>query len=275
MNFQDTNHTIKSFIEKQPLYAKSSQLPTYDHEIYPGIIELECRRCNDIRPFHKPGYGHGIALPGIPTTPPKLTLGIHTLEYKCTGCLRDEFLCWIEVNLSENWMRKVGQIPPWSLRPDKIVSKLVSAHQDNYRKAVACESHGYGIAAYAYYRRIVEDVIDQLLDSLADLIEATEREKYADAIAETKKQTVAQAKIALVKELLPSALRPNGINPLSILHQSLSEGIHGKTDEECLEFAQHIRETLAFLADQIEAHRESSKRFTESMRALLDRKRVK
>lgn len=267
--------TVKSFIEEYPLYTKfSGELPKYERDIYPGIVMLECPTCKEVRPFHKPGHGAGVRWPGTPTmeAPPSLKGGIHPLEYDCTGCLKEKFLCWIEVNLKEKWMRKVGQIPAWSKRPDKVLARLVSSHQDNYRKGIACESHGYGIGAYAYYRRIVEDIIDELLASITELIEPSEKGKYMRAIEETKKTIVAQEKIALVRDLLPPVLRPDGMNPLSILHSSLSEGIHDKTDDECLELAQHIREALIFLANQIAVHRESSKRFTESMRKLLDRK---
>jgi hypothetical protein len=62
------------------------------------------------------------------------------------------------------------------------------------------------------------------------------------------------------------------VNPLSILHGSLSEGLHDETDEECLNSAKNIREVIIFLVNQISLHRESSKRFTDSMRKLLEKK---
>jgi hypothetical protein len=142
-------------------------------------------------------------------------------------------------------------------------------------QGLACESHGYGIGANAYYRRIVEEIIDELLESITELIDPHEKSKYLEAIEETKKTIVAQEKIALVKDLPPAILRPEGMNPLSILHSSLSEGLHERTDEECLEAAKHIREILIFLVNQIALHRESSRRFTASMRKLLERKNIK
>lgn len=266
---------ITNFIEESPLYTKfSGELPKYDRDLYPGIISMECSICKASRPFHKPGYGKGTAWPvaGDPPPPPPLKSGIHSLEYECTGCLKETFLCWIEVDVRQNWMRKIGQVPPWSKRQDKNLAKLLSSHQDYYKKGLACESHGYGIGANAYYRRIVEDIIDDLLASITDLIEPNEKEKYLKAIEETKKTIVAQEKIALVKDLLPAILRPDGMNPLSILHGSLSEGLHDETDGECLESAKHIREVLIFLVNQIALHRESSRRFTDSMRKLLEKR---
>ena len=87
-----------------------------------------------------------------------------------------------------------------------------------------------------------------------------------------KKTIVAKEKIALVKDLLPASLRTNGINPLNILHDTLSEGIHTKTEEECLEIASTIRETWVYLVNQVIQTKESSKQFTDSMRKLLAKK---
>ena len=41
--------------------------------------------------------------------------------------------------------------------------------------------------------------------------------------------------------------------PLTLLHPALSEGIHAKTDEECLELATSIRVVLIELAERIAA----------------------
>jgi len=269
---------IKTFIEEYPLYTKfSGEIPDYDYQIYPGIISLDCVICKTSRPFHKPGHGKGIYFPivGSPLPQPPLNNGIHALEYECTGCLKAKFLCWIEVDKQQKLIRKIGQVPPWSKRPDKNLANLLSSHQDYYKKGLACESQGYGIGANAYYRRIVEEIIDQLLELITELIEPNEREQYIKAVEDTKKTIVAQEKIALVKDLLPAILRPDGMNPLSILHGKLSEGLHDATDEECLEVAKHIREVLIFLVNQVALHRESSKRFTDSMRRLLEKKSPK
>jgi hypothetical protein len=87
------------------------------------------------------------------------------------------------------------------------------------------------------------------------------------------KSKVAAEKIDLVKELLPASLRPGGMNPLVVLHTNLSKGLHSMSDEECLESAQSIREVLVFLVDQVIRHDQSSKRFTESMQKLLQKKK--
>lgn len=111
---------------------------------------------------------------------------------------------------------------------------------------MVCESQGYGIGAFAYYRRITEDIIDELLDSIIDLIEPENIDKFKTALEATKKTRVTQEKIELVKDLLPGILKPNGMNPLGVLHSELSEGLHAETDANCLENATHIKDILTF-----------------------------
>jgi len=192
------------------------------------------------------------------------------IVYLCSAC--KEYECFFLLQFAEDYIMKVGQYPLWEIVPDKKLSELLGAHQDYYKKGLVCESQGYGIGAYAYYRRIIEEIIDSLLYSITDLIPESEKQQYLEALNQTKKTIVAQEKIELVKDLLPEILRPDGMNPLNLLHSTLSEGLHAKTDEECLEIAGSIRDILVFLVNQILQTKESSKKFTTHMRKLLNKK---
>ncbi|MDW7709045.1 MAG: hypothetical protein SCH98_01125, partial [Deferrisomatales bacterium] len=140
------------------------------------------------------------------------------------------------------------------------------------KKGLVCESQGYGIAAFAYYRRIVEETIDSLLAEIADLIEGPDRALYLSALEQTKRTIVAQEKISLVKNLLPPILRPDGMNPLGVLHSVLSGGLHAETDENCMQDAATVREVLVFLVNQVAASKAAAKTFTAGMRRLLEKK---
>jgi hypothetical protein len=129
------------------------------------------------------------------------------------------------------------------------------------RRGLVSESQGYGIGVFGYYRRIVKEIIDDLLEGVPDLMSGEEREQYLEALEKTKKTTIAQEKIDLVKDLLSPILRPGGMNPLSVLHDTLSEGLHKESDERCMELAAEVRETLVLLVNQIEVTKESSAQF--------------
>ncbi len=106
-------------------------------------------------------------------------------------------------------------------------------------------------------------------------MEGEEKLKYKAALEEVKKTTVAQEKIELVKDLLPSALRPGDVNPLSAIHSALSEGLHEESDEGCLEYADAIREALVFLVNRLVRTKKENMSFTESMKKLLGKKSKK
>jgi hypothetical protein len=171
-----------------------------------------------------------------------------------------------------DYVMKVGQAPPWDITPDKALEKMLGTRSDYYRKALICESQSYGIGAFAYYRRIVEEIIDNLLAEITDLVENDEqKETYQLALEQTKKTKIAQDKIALVKELLPDSLSPGGMNPLSVLHEVLSEGLHGQTDNRCMELSSDVRGALEFLVNQTATTKTAKVTFTESMKRLLER----
>jgi hypothetical protein len=54
-----------------------------------------------------------------------------------------------------------------------------------------------------------------------------------------------------IKDAIPQALLINGHNRLTLLHSALSQGIHARTDEECLELATSIRIVLTDLAERL------------------------
>jgi hypothetical protein len=168
---------------------------------------------------------------------------------------------------------KIGQEPPWEITPDRTLEKVLGSRSVYYKRGLVCESQSYGIGAFAYYRRIIEEIIDDLLAGVANLIAGKERDVYLEALKKVKKTTITQEKIDLVKDLLPPILRPDGMNPLSTLHSVLSEGLHEQTDERCIELAMAVREALVFLVNQVTLTQTSAANFTESMRKILERKK--
>src|SRR5690554_1107831 len=170
---------------------------------------------------------------------------------------------------------KVGQYPAWEVSGEPNIERLLGAHAGYYKKRLICESQGYGIGAFGYYRRIVEETIDELLNEIADLLSGDELEQYRVALQKTKETIVTAEKIELVKDLLPTILRPDGMNPLSALHSALSQGLHAESYEDCLDLAESCREILVFLVNQVAASKQTAKSFTSSMRKLLDKKAAK
>ena len=262
----------KEFLEEYSLFRKLTiKVPSTMDKIPKPSINMECKNCANMQTFNMTNqYSqfHGNCNP--PSRDEKVRL-----VYLCQSCknFSRQFNVYISPDL--DYVYKFGQYPEWEIKMDKNLENMLGKHAKNFRKGLVCESQGYGIGAFAYYRRITEEIIDELLESIEDLIEEELKAEYKIALEKTKQTRVTQVKIDLVKDLLPSILKPSGMNPLGVLHSELSEGLHAETDYACLENANHIKSILTFLINQIILSKNSSKGFTDSMKSLLEKKSKK
>jgi len=258
------------FLESYPLYRNFSAKVGFLQHLPKPPIHMWCGLCKSEQTFTMRNEYWG----NLKSTQLYVAKGMVVLAiYSCAAC--NGYQRYFLLKFGEDEVRKVGQEPPWEIGIDKNLERVLGTHADLYKKGLTCESQGYGLGAFSYYRRIVEEIIDGLLDQIADLLGGEERARYADALAKTKCTKVAQEKIDLVKDLLPALLRPNDLNPLSVLHDSLSVGLHSESDEDCLDRAAHIRESLLFLVSQVGSARAAAGGFTERMRKLLEKKKSK
>lgn len=281
----------KDFLQTYPLLKKmkvtydkyySSQFGTKGaiSNVARPPINMHCKICKSEQTFNMDHLFEHYDVQNISRTPP---LGkIFEMRYVCASCKNYRHYFYVEFG-SDNqpksdaktftgWVRKIGQKPPWEININKSLEKALGTKSKIYKNGLVCESQSYGIGAYAYFRRITEEIIDELLESINELIDETNQSDYVAALQKVKKTRVTEEKIKLVEDLLPSTLQPDGYNPLKALYSALSDGLHNKSDEECLEKAEAIREILVYLLEQIESHKQKSKRFSEKMKKLLEKK---
>lgn len=264
----------KEFLETYPLYRPLQQtvadkIPNISR---PSISQF-CARCKSIQTYTSKSYHDGLAFAlnrgDEIFTPANKVLQIN---YVCAGCNETIVTFCIKVSADLKSIMKVGQDPAWDIAGDKSIEKLLGKHKSYLRKGMICESQGYGIAAFSYYRRITEEVIDKLISDLEEIMPAEDRETFAEAYGKVKTTRQTSEKIALVKDLLPPSLIIEGMNPLGILHSALSEGLHAEEEEACLSHAEAIREALIFMSSQISETKKKKQDFTQKMRGLLARK---
>lgn len=256
------------FLEQYPLYRKfRMDVPPQLDQLERPAIHMDCQVCDSSQTFNMvSGYAEREMSLAFPTEN-----AVVRAMYQCTSCGKFRRYFLLKFGPNRDYVMKVGQEPPWDISLDKTLKKMLGSLADYYKKGLISESQSYGIGAYSYYRRIVDEIIDELLDDIAELMADEERNRYLKALEQAKKTKITQDKITLVKDLLPPILRPGDINPLQILHDVLSEGLHRESDEHCIELAMEVREALEFLVNQVAATKKASARFTEVMRKLLNR----
>ena len=116
------------------------------------------------------------------------------------------------------------------------------------------ETDGLGIEAFGYYRRFVESHKDKIMDAIRKVAVAQNMPPNKLAVIERAagKREFKQA-VETIKDGIPSSLFIKGHNPLTLLHNALSAGLHNEDDVECLALAQDIRTVLVGLAERTNA----------------------
>lgn len=271
---------MKLFLESSPLYKKLDCDFNTDNtlrDLNLPVLNFRCSTCRSVQSYaleaaqsNKRGSyvssGHYFFLVGCSIW----------VSYQCVSCKSERYDFLLMVDSDGKWIQKIGQWPDYKIdispALQRTLSRLGRGALPLYRKGMANEAEGYGIGANAYYRRIVERVIQKLLDDMTKMVDESHSQDFIQAVEDAKNQQHASDKIALVKDMLPSTLRPGGLNPLGTLYQELSENIHAMTDAQCLEHAREIRTVLEFLVQHIEQNKEQRQDYIESMAKLQKKK---
>jgi hypothetical protein len=270
--------SLLEFLEETPLYTKCSvELPDNLDEINLSINKF-CPECKEKRTFilgnkYIPQIDY-FSLANITRTlktiEPNCTVFLY---YVCGSCGKFNRSFSFFVGQNKEYIQKIGQYPAFDITIKKHLREMLGGYTDFYQRGLICEYNSYGIGAFVYYRRIIEGIIGNLLNSIPELMTGEEKQKYEEVLEKVKNTKQTQEKIKLVKDLLPSILKPEGYNPLMIIFDMLSKGIHNKTDEECLDYSHAIRKSLIFLVEIILRAKKQNKEFTESMKKLLEKRR--
>jgi hypothetical protein len=165
-------------------------------------------------------------------------------------------------------LQKVGQYPAYDISPEKEVQKYITEEDLLlYKKALTNLSISYGIGAFAYFRRVIENEIKRIVKDLSLLeFDGVEKLKEAHLLYEQNHQM--GPLIEAIKPYLPKSMFINGENPLNTLYQQFSAGIHALPEEECLERAEQINILLPFVIKKVNDEKYQVKEVAEAMKKL-------
>ena len=181
---------------------------------------------------------------------------MYFVPYRCDNCKRTgkTFAIAVQrkVGSAAGFARKIGETPPFGPPTPARLIKLIGPDRDLFLRGRRCENQGLGIGAFVYYRRVVERQKSRILSEILKVAEklGAAPEVISDLRAALEEDQFKKA-IETVKHGIPQALLIDGHNPLLLLHGALSEGLHDRTDEECLQLATSVRVVLAELSDRL------------------------
>lgn len=242
-------NTVKGLSQLYEITARQGTFPTqlFNFKLPDILIHCTNEICNGPR-IHRPREND------------KLTINVgasyHYLEYLCSNCRtnRKTFSVRMLANRDDTngVFTKLGEHPPYGpITPTRLL-KLLGDQREIFLRGRRCENQSLGIGAFSYYRRVVEHQKSKIIDEIikASTILGAKAETIA-ILESAKAETQFSKSLSMVKDAIPQALLIGGHNPLTLLHAALSDGLHGRTDEECLEIAHDVRVLLAELSERL------------------------
>jgi hypothetical protein len=167
---------------------------------------------------------------------------------------------------------KFGESPTFGPPTPSRLITLIGPDRETFLKGRQCENHGLGIGAFVYYRRVVENQKNRIIESIIKVAEKLS--SSPDMIRSLKNARIEnqfKKSVELVKDAIPQSLLINGHNPLTLLHSALSEGVHNQTDERCLENAHDIRVILGDLSERLAQALKDERELNEALSRLMKR----
>jgi hypothetical protein len=248
-DFLESTHPSVSF-PISDLFAKSN-LSVVNWKLNTIDLRLHCTECEGIRTFRH--------VSGGPTITEES--GNFHLRYLCGDCRHQEkrfalYVTWDKGQHSGS-AYKYGELPPFGIPVPNQLLRLFGRDSKLFLKGRQCENQGLGIAAFAYYRRVVETHKNDIFDAIIRICETLGTDETLVAQLQTAKGEISFSKsMDLIKAALPQGMLINGHNPLSLLHSALSVGLHAETDEQCLETAQAVRVVLSDMVEKMNTLRQ-------------------
>lgn len=209
-------------------------------------------------------------------TPLDAKQGKRFMTYRCRNCGGSEKTYALLGQTDDDdsgVVYKIGEYPAYGPPVPARVITLIGPDRDLFLRGRRSENQGLGIGAFAYYRRVVENQWKRLVD---EIIRVAEKIGAPSEMIATLKlagaETRFSAAVDKMKGTIPSTIRINGHNPLTLLHSALSEGIHELPEDECLVLASSIRVILTELAERLGQALKDDTEVTEALSNLLSRK---
>ena len=256
---------MRNFLESWGLYRKLKNQKSYSrYEVQrmPASLTIFCTKCEEKTTWK---------------TSKSNVLGLSTEIFECADCSDQRTAYFLKANFLDAGnvydLEKVGQFPGQSVDIPKEISKNLGGSEKLYKKGLECCAEGFGIGAVAYFRRVVEDKTNDLLNTMADLAhEYGEETAVVDRIRNIRDEKIAyEEKIKAASQIIPKSLRPGGTNALHVLFQLLSQRLHSESEESCLETAEGIRDVLEHVFGKLRAEVESHRSFQVSLRGLQEK----
>ena len=259
-----TYQTFSEFLQNTPLnqLAQISDLavpqnvgpyPSLNRRINTPELKLHCSHesCNGVRFFRCMGVSEkGKSLE-------QSAVNHLYVIYQCANCNKTVKVYSLAAKINiilvpRGTCYKLGEDPPYGPPVPPRLIKLIGPDRDIFLKGRRCENQGLGIGAFTYYRRVVENQKNRILEEIVKVSEEIKApQDKINTLHEAINETQFSKALKMAKDVMPESLLINGQNPMLLLHGALSQGVHELSDKECLELANSVRVVLGKLSEKL------------------------
>lgn len=229
-------------------------------------LRLHCQKCEGERTFRSLSGGNFSDSTKSADT---------SLLFFCGDCGTEtkKFSLSVQFGASSGGtVTKYGEIPSFGVPVSNRVLRLFGKDSKLFLKGRQCENQGLGVGAFAYYRRVVENHKNEIIDELVKVCETVGGlDLLARELTEAKAKHSFSESVEAIKTALPASLLIDGHNPLIALHRALSVGLHSESDEDCLASAGAVRLVLTELINRMHMLRQDNRELTAAVQLLLSK----
>lgn len=201
------------------------------------------------------------------------------VTYLCSNCQKVKKTFSIAAKLEKDLQPKgvcykFGELPTFGPPISPKLIKLIGPDRDEFLKGRRCENQGLGVGSFIYYRRVVENQKNRILEQILKVSEKIgSNEASLQILKDAINETQFSKALEMAKPALPESLLINGHNPLALIHSALSEGVHAMNDEECLTIAGSVRVVLGELSDRLSQALKDEAEISKALSHLMNRKK--
>ncbi len=278
--------TLAEFLESCPPMQLShisdlsvAETAPFEGRLYnkfnPPELQLHCSnsKCNGVRFFRFISK----------TGRPNLGTDDYTFAYvgyECSNCQDEQKIFSLAAKIKvggkpEGVCFKFGESPAYGPPVSPKLISLIGSDREAFLKGRRCENQGLGVGSFSYYRRVVENQKNRILE---EIIRVSEKIRApADKIEVLKsavRETQFRKALEMAKDALPESLLIDGHSPLQLLHSALSEGLHALTDDQCLAIAGSIRVVLGELSERLSQALKDEGELVKALSVLMNRKKT-
>ena len=260
---------LREILQSWPLYRCFSYQGEGANLNLPSEISLHCDNCGKEQLWEN--LDSSVSFPDT-----RYDGFVPERSYRCKNCEQSRetyYGYWYRRKDLSAQFFKVGQYPPLEERIPKEL-KLEGEDLDFYQKALRCRNFNYGLAGVAYLRRVIENRMNEMLDLIAqEARTANFAEQDLKKLEQVKAGKPFSDKVDYAAGILPPHLRPGDHNPIERLHDITSDGVHAKSDEECIEIFDKSRFVFEYTFKKLQVDAAEARTFAEKLAKLTKPKK--